>query len=273
MSNRGEVLVAIVNNRRDFAMAYEKHWYRIPVASKGKWLRERWPPKWLALYQTKTFGQEAYAIRYYAKVTQIGEAYRWQLFGDEPQDEKGNRRYYQLFLEPLRRLSKPIFSRRHRRIVFIPTIWEKFINATEINDLYDESSLEDRLWAAFKRLQIRAERQELVAIKDRSYFLDFAIYCASGKIDVETDGDEWHANPEKAALDNLRDNDLESAGWRQLRFTARQLREQMAEYCVPKVVETINKLDGLEEEGKFMPRKIDLNTPDGSRQLGLFDNV
>ena len=143
----------------------------------------------------------------------------------------------------------------------------------QINDLYDESSLEDQLWAAFKRLQIRAERQELVAIKDRNYFLDFAIYCASGKIDVETDGDEWHANPEKAALDNLRDNDLESVGWRQLRFTAHQLREQMAEYCVPKVVETINKLDGLEEEGKFMPRKIDLNAPDGSRQLGLFDNV
>ena len=126
MSHRGEVLVAIINNRLDFTIASEKHWYRIPVASKKKWLKERWPPKWLALYQTKTFGQEAYAINYYAKVTHIGEAYRWQLFRDEPRDEKGNRRYYQLFLEPLRRLSKPIFSRRHRRIVFIPTIWEKF---------------------------------------------------------------------------------------------------------------------------------------------------
>ncbi len=27
---------------------------------------------------------------------------------------------------------------------------------------------------------------------------------------METDGDDWHANPEKAELDNLRDNDLKS---------------------------------------------------------------
>lgn len=160
----------------------------------------------MALYQTKTFGQEAHAINYYAKVIHIRQAYRWQLFAGQPRNEKGNRHYYQLFLEPLQKLPKPIFSRRRRRVVFIPTTWEKFINAAEINDLYDESSLEDRLWATLKRLQVQAERQELVAIKDRNYFLDFAIYCASGKIDVETDGDEWHANPEKAAMglfDNL----------------------------------------------------------------------
>lgn len=269
---KGEVLVAIVNNRLDFTTALEEHWYRIPIDSREKWLRDRWPPKWLALYQTKPFGQEAYAINCYAKVIDIAEAYRWQLFKHETQNERRDRRYYQLFLEPLRRLAKPIFSRRHRRIVFIPTTWQKFANAAEINDLYDESSLEDRLWAAFKRLQIQAERQELVTVKGRSYFLDFAIYCASGKIDVETDGDEWHANPEKAAQDNLRDNDLESVGWQQLRFNAHQLREQLTEYCIPKVVETINNLNGL-DEGKFMPRRINLNAPDGSRQLALFDNL
>jgi very-short-patch-repair endonuclease len=273
MSHRGEVLIAIINNRLDFVIAVEKHWYRIPVSSKEKWLKDCWPPKWLALYQTKTFGQEAHAINYYAKVINIRQASRWQLFPDQPRHAKGNRRYYQLFLEPLQQLPKPIVSRRRRRIVFIPTTWRKFINATEINDLYDESPLEDRLWAALKRLQVQAERQELVAIKDRNYFLDFAIYCASGKIDVETDGDEWHANPERAAVDNLRDNDLESVGWQQLRFTAHQIQEQMGEYCVPKIAETINNLDGLEEEGKFTPRKIDLNAPAGSYQLGLFDKL
>jgi len=271
-SGRGEVLVAIINNRLDFTVAHEKRWYRVPVDSKEKWLKERWPPKWLALYQTKTFGQEAFAINYYAKVIDIAEVSRRQLFEHEAENEGRNRRYHQLLLEPLRRLSKPIFSRRRRRIVFIPTTWEKFIRASEINDLYDESSLEDRLWAAFKPLQIRAERQELVTVRGRNYFLDFAIYCASGKIDVEADGDQWHANPERAALDNLRDNDLESVGWQQLRFTANQLQEQMAEYCMPKIVATINNLNGLEEED-FMPRKIDLQAPDGSRQLGLFDNL
>ncbi len=157
--------------------------------------------------------------------------------------------------------------------MFIATTWDKFRTATEINDLYDESPLEDRLWAEFKRLAINAERQELVTIEDRNYFLDFAIYCDAGKIDVETDGDEWHANPEKAALDNVRDNDLESKGWQQLRFNTKQIREALTNYCVPKIVETINYLGGLPKEGKLLPRKIDLNRPDGAYQLGLFDTA
>ena len=226
----------------------------------------------MALYQTKIFGPQAHAINYYAKVVGICEVYRWELFPDQAKDEKGGRRYYQLMLEPLQLLPRPIISQRRRRIVFIPTTWEKFGQAAEINDLYDESSLEDRLWAELKRLQIQSERQELVTVKANNYFLDFAIYCASGKIDIETDGDEWHANPKKAALDNLRDNDLESVGWQQLRFSTHQIQEQMAGYCVPNIAKTINNLGGLIEEGKFAPRKINLNAPDGSYQLGLFDS-
>src|SRR3990172_5673577 len=132
MSYRGEVLVAIINNLLDFAIAREKHWYRIPVGSKEKWLKDRWPPKWLALYQTKKFGEEAYAVNYYAKVREIRQVYRWQLFPDQPRDDRGNRQYCQLSFEPLQRLSVPILSRRRRRIVFIPTTWQKFVNATEI---------------------------------------------------------------------------------------------------------------------------------------------
>jgi very-short-patch-repair endonuclease len=270
---RGEVLVAIINNRLDFALAMDEHWYRVPVSSQEKWLKDRWPPQWLALYQTKKLGLEAYAINYYARVSSIQSVFRWQLFPQQPRNEKSNRRYHQLFLEPLNQLPKPIYSRRHRRIIFISTTWEKFSNATEVNDLYAESSLEDQLWTALRQHDIRPERQELVTVEERNYFLDFAVYCATGKIDIETDGDEWHANPEKAELDNLRDNDLKSAGWQNLRFTTRQIKDQTAEYCVPKIVETINRLGGLEEEGRYMPRKIDPNTPAGTYQPGLFDDV
>ncbi len=189
MATRGEVLVAILNNLLDLAVARDQHWYRIPVSSAHKWLKNRWPPQWLAFYQTKVFGSEAFAVNYYARVLDVRQVYRWQLFPDQPHDEKGERRYYQLILTPLRQLPQPIISRRLRRIVFIPTTWEKFINAVEINDLYDESSLEDRLWAELKRLQISAERQEFVQVNGRNYALDFAIYCTSGNLDVETDGD------------------------------------------------------------------------------------
>jgi len=270
MGTRGEVLVAIMKNLLDMAIAREQHWYRIPVHSVEKLLKERWPPQWLAFYQTKYFSDEAHAVNYYAQVLDIRKVVRWQLFPDEPKDEKGTRRYYQLVLSPLKRLPQPILSRRWRYIVFIPTTWEKFMSAVEINDLSDESPLEDRLWAEFKRLKIAAERQEFVKVGDRLYALDFAIYCASGNIDVETDGDTWHANSEQSQLDNLRDNDLKTIGWRTFHFTTHQIQEQMAEYCVPKIVENINRLGGLEESG-IVPRKINLDAPDGWQQLTLLD--
>jgi very-short-patch-repair endonuclease len=270
MPNRGEVLVAILNKQLDFAILHDKLWYRIPVSSVEKWLKERWPPKWLAFYQTKTFGEEKHAIHYFAEVLNIREVRRWQLFPDEPHDDKSTRRYFQVFVKSIHRLPKPIYSRRFRRIIFIPTTWEKFVNAAEVNDLYDESSLEDKLWAEFKRHDIPAERQEFVVAKGSDYALDFAVYCATGKIDVETDGDFWHANPEKAEQDNMRDNNLKTEGWRVLRFNTRQIQEQAASYCVPTVAENINKFGGI-DEGKIIPRKINLEG--GSYQPSLFDGL
>ncbi|HZB96788.1 MAG TPA: DUF559 domain-containing protein [Herpetosiphonaceae bacterium] len=270
MPARGEVLVAILNNLLDFAVARDEHWYRIPVDSAHKRLRERWPPQWVAFYQTQVFGSEAHAVNYYAEVLDIREVFRWQLFPDQPPDQKSKRRYYQLILSPLIQLPQPIFSRRLRRIVFIPTTWQKFVNAAEINDLYDESPLEDRLWTALTRLGISAERQEFVKVKGRSYALDFALYCVQGKLDLETDGDIWHANPQRIPLDNLRDNDLETAGWKLLRFNTHQIREQMAEYCLPTIVENVNKLGGI-DDGRLVARRISLDTA-GADQLGLFDD-
>ena len=272
MSTRGEVLIAIINNLLDFDIARNQHWYRIPASSMKKWLKERWPPQWLAFYQTKIFKEEKHSIRYYAKVRTIERQYRWQLFPDEPRDsDKSNRLYYKLWLGPLQQLPQPIFSRRRRRIIFIATTWEKFINAAEINELYDESPLEDLLWAQLKRLKIPAERQLFVPIEDKNYFLDFGVFCAKGNINLETDGDLYHG-PDKADEDNVRNNDLGSIGWSVLRFTSRQIKEQMTSYCVPRIAKTINNLGGL-EEGGIVVRKIPPDTPDSAYQPSLFDDL
>lgn len=259
MSKRGEVLVAIINNKLDYSILRKHLWYRIPVSSVNKWLKERWPPKWLAFYQTKAFGVEKHAVKYFAEVLDIRKVRRFQLFPDERHNSKSNKQYYQIFVKSVQSLPKPIYSRRYRRIVFIPTTWEKFINAIEINDLFDESSLEDKLWAEFKRHNIPAERQEFVIARKNNYALDFAIYCATGNIDIETDGDFWHANPEKAEKDNVRDHDLRTAGWKVLRFSENQIQEQAASYCVETISDNINELGGV-DEGKIIPRKININS-------------
>ncbi len=140
-----------------------------------------------------------------------------------------------------------------------------------MNDLYQISSLEERMWAELKRLQVWAERQELVQVRSRFYFLDFAIYCVKGNIDIETDGDLWHANPERAAQDNLRNNDLESNGWKVLRFNSQQIQEEIQEYCVGTIVDNVEKLGGP-ETGRLIPRKIDPDHED-IYQLSLFDDL
>lgn len=270
MSERGEVLVVIMNNSLDFSILHEKLWYRIPVSSKVKWIKDRWPPRWLAFYQTKEFKQDAHAVNYFGRVLDIQEVYRWQLFPNEPEDQKSLQKYFRIHLASLERLQKPILSRRWRRIIFIPTTWQKFSSAEEINDLYEESNLEESLWNEFKQRKIWAERQEHLVINRHHYFLDFAIYCAKGNLDIETDGDFWHANPQKAEEDNVRENELKTSGWQVLRFGTSQIQEQMAEYCLPIIVKNINNLGGV-DEGKTIPRKIDLDASPGTYQPSLFD--
>ena len=270
MCKRGEVLVAIVNDKRDFAIIRNQKWYRIPVSSVKKWLNKQWPPKWIAFYQTKVFGNEAYTISYYAQVLEFRTVRRSQLFPNDPPDKKSNYRYYQLILNQIKKLPQPIISRRRRRIIFIPTTWQKFFNAIEINDLYDDSPLEDRLWEEFKRHDIPVERQEFITVENQNYVLDFAIYCAKGNIAVEADGDTWHANPEKSIQDNLRDNELKAVGWNVFHFTTHQIKDQAETYCVPKVTKALNNLGGI-DDGRYVPRKIDMKA-DGSYQLGFFDD-
>ncbi|HFC11209.1 MAG TPA: hypothetical protein ENJ56_00090, partial [Anaerolineae bacterium] len=73
------LLVAILNNRLDFQMARDQHWYRIPVTSQRKWLARRWPPAWIAFYQTKIFGAEKYSVRYFARVLGLRRAFGYEL--------------------------------------------------------------------------------------------------------------------------------------------------------------------------------------------------
>jgi very-short-patch-repair endonuclease len=264
------VLVGVLNHPNDFKIARDEHWYRIPVGSAHKWVGDRWPPMVLAFYQTKVFEEEAYAIRYYAEVIEVREATRRELFPSEPRNRKSGNRYYQLMLAPLRQLARPIPSRRWRRIVFIRTTWEKFTTAAEINDLFDESPLEDRLWKELKRLELLPERQEFVTANGKDYALDFAFYCVKGKLDVETDGDQWHGDRARIPEDNRRDNDLETGGWKLLRFNSHVLNEQMTEYCIPEIVKNIQRLGGL-DEGRVIPRDVSAD-PYRPKQMGLFDD-
>ena len=59
-------------------------------------------------------------------------------------------------------------------------------------------------------------------------------------------------------------------GWRVLRFNTPQIRDELETEYLPTIAENINRLGGLEEED-IIPRRINLDAPDGLQQLTLFD--
>lgn len=259
-------LVAILNDQRDFEILQREGWYRIPVTNAPR----RWPPRWLAFYQTKIFGEDADSVRYYGEVAKMEVLPRAALFPQERPNPKSDKVYHKISLRDVKMLPQPIRSLRPRRIVFIPTTWQKLITATEFNDLFDDSPLEDNLWHSLRSWQIRAERQWTVDVGSQRFLLDFAIFCNEGKIDVETDGDSYHIGKEEGGRDNLRNNSLATVGWQVLRFNTAQIRERTADYCVPEILKTINRLDGLQDESAA-PR-IFYQTDEGTaQQLSLLE--
>jgi very-short-patch-repair endonuclease len=234
-------LVAVMNNRADFERVRSEHWYRIPVLSAPRQLPSS---RWVAFYLTAAFGPEKWSVRYWAKIERITQAQRLTLLPDEAEHPRAHEWYHRLALGPLQARPELIFSRRRRRLVFIPSVWKKFMTALELNDLHHGSPLEDRLWAAFKQEGIDAERQWFEGTGDKLYCLDFAVFCPERNIDVECDGDTWHTNRQKAALDNVRNNFLEQSGWHVLRFSSDQINNRLSE-CLLDVKNTINRCGGL----------------------------
>jgi len=259
------ILIAVINNRRDFHIARTEHWYRIPVKSAPKNLENM---GYLAFYLTKVFGEQKWSINYWAEVKGCKIVKRMELLPYEDDHPKASELYYKVEIGDLKRLPNPIISRRGRRLVFIPTSMEKFRSAKEINDLYHESPLEDKLWLEFRRTGIDAERQYYVAEEKEKYCLDFAIFCRDGNVDVECDGDIWHSQPETIVSDNARNNFLTSRGWSILRFSSKDINENMLD-CIDKVRYTANNLGGISiMDGEL--RRFKDDDSDEAIQLDLF---
>ena len=249
-----EVLIALLPKVEALNTLKTEGWYHIPVENAP---RKRWPPKLLAFYQGKVFGrQEGYKIRYFGEVGQIDIVPRKELFpNDEENQHKAERLYYRLPIKVLEERAAPIISYRPRRLVFIPTTMEKFILAEQINDLFDGSPLEDRLWNALKYIHILAERQWKIIVQKHNYYLDFAIFCNQGKLAIETDGYTYHYDSRNQIdYDTWRQNEIEIDDWRFLHYTTKQVKDDWTPY-LKQIQQKIEHLGGIEEPKKFK-RKV-----------------
>jgi very-short-patch-repair endonuclease len=263
---RGEMLLAIFKYTWSLTRLREEGWYHLPVNRTPK----TWPPKWMCFYQGKAFGEEAYRVKYFGELESFEAVPYRELFPNQIESEKADLYYYRVRLKELIPLDRPILTFRPRRLSFIPTTWAKFESAEQINDLFDESPLEDIMWQELKGLDVKAERQWEFSIKKKRYFLDFAVFCHQGFIDVETDGDTWHARVDRIPSDNERNNQLAQKGWRILRYNGKQLRTTMS-HCIREVQGTINSLGGLSDEG-LVPRVFYQQGNQSIQQLSMFES-
>ena len=198
MHPEDRVLVAVLNNRRDFDRVVDQGWYRIPAKYA--------PPttgnsEYLAFYFTKAFGEERWAIHWYAPLRGHELLRRRDLLPDEPDHPRANAVYYKLQLGPLIELEFPIYSLRWRRITFIETSYDRFTAAEEINDLYASGA--DGLFVTLKEEGFWPEREFEIREGDAVYTVDLAVPCRKGTVAIAM-GDR------PAPLKALREPDLET---------------------------------------------------------------
>jgi very-short-patch-repair endonuclease len=234
-------LVGVVTRKKDWELVRSEHWYRIPVHTAPEGLESI---QYLAFYQTRLFGEEKWAVNWYASVLSITQAKRSELLPDEPENPRAGADYYKIGLGELQRLPNPIPSRRWRRIVFIATSLERLMHAQEINDLFKLSYIEEKLYATLQDAGLPAERQFFVREGGSGYMLDMAVFCRDSNLDIECDGDQYHSGRDKADEDRERDNTLTTAGWHILRFSGRRILRDTG-HCLDTVKSTVRRLGGV----------------------------
>jgi hypothetical protein len=141
------VLVTYIPQPADFALLQNQGWYRIPQHQAPKGLFA----EYYAFYFGRHFGPDKWSIRYFAPRLGHELVTRRTLFPEQTNHPQADRYYYKVQLGPLQTLERPIISLQWRRITFIHTTWDRFMDAVEINDLFVEGGpYVDRLYATLR---------------------------------------------------------------------------------------------------------------------------
>lgn len=231
------VLVAVVNNLSDFVRARDEGWYRIPVNRAPR----RVAAEYLALYQTRVFGDDGYAVNYYAPVRRFHVVTRAELLPDEAGHPRAADAYYKIEIGPLQRLPRPVPSRALRRIAFIPTTLQRLLAAQEINDLWQRDDPQQRLWLALREAGLLVEYRYQIGQPDGDLAVDFALFCHDGRIAVlcdDADDDETGLRERRSV-----DYQLAAGGWTVLRFSRQELEDELPR-CAGAVIAMVGKLGG-----------------------------
>jgi hypothetical protein len=123
-------------------------------------------------------------LRYYAPIHGHELVTRRDLIPSEPEHAWAGNWYYAFQLGPLEHKLPPIVSTRWRRVTFIVTSGDRFMNGHEINDLFEQGSPPGRLYVKLKEMGIQVEREWWVGEEGIRYVVDLALPAAGGWLPV-----------------------------------------------------------------------------------------
>ena len=219
------VLVAVMTRVRDFELARDEGWYRIPVRSAPKFF----PPDYVAFYFTRAFKEQAFSVRYFAPVRGHELVKRRDLLPDEADHPRAEQPYYKLQLGQLVQRKQPIVSKTWRRLTFILTNGKHFSTASEINELILGPKEHDILWRALKERGLHAERNYVIRDERAVYKVDLAVLCRDGAVGIVCGEARKRARQPQFPL---------------LRFTPEQI-ETSLEPCLAAVQAAAEQLGGV----------------------------
>ena len=105
---------------------------------------------------------------------------RRDLIPSEPDHPRAGQWYYALQLGPLEHKLPPIVSHRWQPVAFIVTRGERFVNAQEINDLFEQESPVGQLYVRLKELGITVGREWWIDEEGTAYIVDLALPVEDG---------------------------------------------------------------------------------------------
>lgn len=156
------ILVAVLNELRDFEIARLLGWYRIPLKRAPKVVAV----DYLAFYQTAAFGEGRWQIQWLAPVRGHELVTRQELLRDEPEHPRAREEYYKIQLGPLFQLPKPIPAANWKRITFVYTTGDYLLAAQTINDIVVHADERKLLWQSLRERAGQAQLYQAAPLPD-----------------------------------------------------------------------------------------------------------
>lgn len=125
------VLIGVVKRVKDFEIARQERWYRIPAGQLPRGLNA----EYIAFFLSgKAFKEGGGSVAYFARITGLELARRRDLLPDETR--RPDDIYFKVQFRQLIQKDPPVRNLPARSISFIRTTWDRFIDAEYVSDLY-----------------------------------------------------------------------------------------------------------------------------------------